>query len=437
MRPARRTLLWAGAAMVAALVPSVAGGSLWPVWASLAMFSLLAPALDALLAAAPGQVRHEVKTDGRAYVGCEHRVEVTIHVLGRSAPDELRLRLELDGDVTPAVETRVSLKEGRGRATLSITAWRRGRVHLAEIWLQWRGPLGFVTRQVRRETSRPLEVLPNLNLVRDAALTYAKSVDSLAGQHQERVAGDGSEFDSIREFVPGFDPRAIHWKASARHRKLLVREFRAERDHQIVVAVDCGYLMGETLGAIPRLDHAINSGLLLAWIGLRFGDRVGMYGFDAEPRLYVSPRSGVTQFPRLVAATPELDYSRHETNFTLGLVHLATRLRHRGMIVILTDFVDSITAELMVENLSRVAQQHLVLFVALRDPSLDALAHGDPRVIGDVGRSVVAFDMLRERDLVLKRLQREGVLTLDVTPSRLSAGLINRYLEIKKRELIA
>lgn len=437
MRPTRRTLLWAGVAMAAALVPALAGGALWPVWASLALFSLLAPALDSLLVAAPGHVRYEVNTSDRAYVGREHRVEITVHAVGRAKPDQVRLRLELDGDVTPAIETTVDLEEGRGRVGLSIIAWRRGKFQLAEVWMQWRGPLGFVHRRVRHVIDHVVVVLPDLNLVRDAALTYAKSVDSLAGQHQERVVGDGSEFDCIREFVPGFDPRAIHWKASARHRRLLVREFRAERDHQIVVAVDCGHLMGETLGAIPRLDHAINSGLLLAWIGLRFGDRVGMYGFDAEPRLYVSPRSGVAQFPRLVAATPELDYSRHETNFTLGLVHLATRLRHRGMVVILTDFVDSITAELMVENLSRVAQHHLVLFVALRDPLLDGLAHADPRAIGDVGRSVVAFDMLRERELVLKRLQREGVLTLDTTPSRLSSRLINRYLEIKKRELIA
>jgi uncharacterized protein (DUF58 family) len=105
-------------------------------------------------------------------------------------------------------------------------------------------------------------------------------------------------------------------------------------------------------------------------------------------------------------------------------------------VIVLTDFVDTVTAELMVENLGRLAQRHLVLFVALRDGLLDRLSGARPAALEDVGRAVVARDLLREREVVLRRLHRLGVHCVDALPSAISAGLVNRYLDIRRRELL-
>ena len=118
--------------------------------------------------------------------------------------------------------------------------------------------------------------------------------------------------------MPGLDSRFIDWKHSARHRKLLCKEFRTERNHPIVLAFDTGHLMIEPVDGLPRLDHAINAGLLLAWVSLQGGDLVGLFGFDEMLRQYQQPRRGVSNFSHLLRATARLDYHHTETNFTLG-----------------------------------------------------------------------------------------------------------------------
>jgi uncharacterized protein (DUF58 family) len=279
-------------------------------------------------------------------------------------------------------------------------------------------------------------VVPNVRAVRAAALRFFSSKDFLAGLKIEHYVGDGSEFDALREYVPGLDHRAIDWKSSARHRKLLVQDFRAERNHQVVIAVDQGHLMSEPVDGVPRLDHAINAGLLLGYFGLRTGDRVGLYGFDARMRSWSEPQGGIGSFVRLQAATAELAYSTSETNFTLGLAELSQRLKRRSLVILLTDFVDVVTAQLMVENLDRLARRHLVVFVTLRDPGLQRIAEGAPRTSLDLYRSVVAGDLVREREVVLRRLRRMGLFTIDADPGQVSVQLLNRYLDIKRREMI-
>jgi uncharacterized protein (DUF58 family) len=228
----------------------------------------------------------------------------------------------------------------------------------------------------------------------------------------------------------------VDWKASARHATLLAREYRAERDRPVILAFDTGRLMCETVGGVPLVDRAINAGLHLAMVALRTGDRVGLFAFDALVRTFREPDSGISAFPRILAATTELDYTAEETNYTLGITTLSTRLRRRSLVVLLTDFADTVTAELMVENLDRLARRHLVLCVTLRDPHLDEVAGAEPRTVELLHRAVVARDLVRERQVVLRRLGRLGIRCLDVPPEAVTTPLLNRYLEIRRREMV-
>jgi uncharacterized protein (DUF58 family) len=302
--------------------------------------------------------------------------------------------------------------------------------------LRWRGPLGLVERLAVVPVDRPVPVVPNLGAVRAIALRAFANRELMTGLKVERYLGDGSEFESLREYVPGLDHRTIDWKASARHVKLLCQEFRAERNHQVVLALDAGQLMTEPLDGVPRLDHAINASLLLAWMGLRTGDRVGLVAFDERVRTWLSPLGGVHNFPRLQRLTAEITYRPVETNFTLSLAEVTGRLRRRSLIVLVTDFLDTVTAELMVENVLRLSRRHLVLFVTLRDPGIERRALAAPRSLATLQQAVVAEDFVRERQVVIERLRRAGVHCIDATPAQFSVQLLNRYLEIKRRELI-
>ena len=145
--------------------------------------------------------------------------------------------------------------------------------------------------------------------------------------------------------------------------------------------------------------------------------------------------SGGGAFPRLRHLSAELTYRPVDTNYTLAIAELSTRLRRRSLIVLFTEVLDTISAELMVENVTRLARRHLVMFVSLRDPGVEARMNAAPTTQGALNQAVVASDFDRERALVLERLRQVGVHCIDTTPDRFSMAVINRYLAVKRREL--
>jgi uncharacterized protein (DUF58 family) len=433
--PTPRAIGLAAALFPLALLPALVHPRLVGAWIVATALLALVVGLDALLALPPGRLVVSLEAPESLAVG-----EAGAAVVSLRAPRPVRgleLLLDLHADLAAQAPQRLDLAAGtEARVPVRLVARRRGHPTLDELWLRWTGPLGLARRRRRVLLGRAVPVVPNLRPVRAAALRFFGSREITSGVQVERFVGDGSEFDALVEYVPGLDPRAISWKASARHRKLLCQDFRAERNHQVILALDTGHLMAEPLLGVPRLDHAVTSALLLAYVSLRLGDRVGLYGFDRTGRAWAEPQGGLGTFPRLKVLSTQLDYSTDETNFTLGLTELSARLRRRSLVVVFTEFVDTVTAELMIENLSRLARRQLVLFVALRDPSLDAAALARPRRLGDVYRSVVASDFVRERERVIARLRRIGVQCLDAAPALVSSRLVNRYLDIKRRELV-
>lgn len=312
---------------------------------------------------------------------------------------------------------------------------RRGRVSVERVWLRWTGPLALAQFVRRIPVGRSIDVLANIRGVQSAALQFFAR-EAIFGTRVLQERGEGAEFDAMKDYAVGLDTRHIDWKHSARHRKLVCKEFRIERNHPIVLAFDTGHLMLEPIDGVPRLDHAISAGLLLAWIALRGGDLVGTYGFDERVRHYVAPMRGMEALGRLQRATAELAYHHEETNFTLGLAELAVRLRRRALVVLFTDFVDTVTAELLVESVRLVAQRHVVVFASLRDPYLAQTLDRPPERFSQVAEAVIAADFLRDRRTVLERLDRLGVHCLDVPREQFSVGLINRYLMVKQRNLL-
>lgn len=436
MRPTPRcVLLFTAGVVVAVLAPLVSAG-LWTLWVAFLGGTLLACGADVLLAAPRRRVTAELEAPETLYIGdC---APLVLRLRARATrPPAVEVRADLGETLVPQPAQRVPLPaDGERRHEIPLVPLRRGDARVRAVWLRWSGPLGLVRRTVRIRCDRNVPVVPDLERVRQAALRFFTAREYRSGLKIERYVGDGSEFESLREYVPGLDPRALNWKASARHRTLLCEEFRAERNHQVVLALDTGHLMASPLDGIPKLDHAINAGLLLAYVCLRTGDRVGWFTFDQKVRSYTEPVGGAAGFRRLRVQTSAISYSRGETNFTLGLTELSMRLRRRSLVVLLTDFVDTITAELMIENLARLSRRHLVLFVTLRDPSLERIARERPNTLDRLHRAVVASGFVREREVVLRRLARLGVHCIDVPPGRVTTDLLNRYLEVKRRELV-
>lgn len=436
MRPTLRAVFLVAGGFPVALVAVLISTRLWTLWLAYLAACVLLIAADALLCLPRRRLRVTVDAPETLFIGDTDDAQVTLAAPKWRRPTHVTVLSDLHADLVtqPAEEVTVTGTEPV-QVRVALTPKRRGQVTFENLWLKWTGPFRLTTRQRCDAVARTIPVVPNIRAVRNAALALS-SRDAIYGVKVERFVGDGSEFESLREYSRGMDPRSIDWKHSARHRKLHCKEFRAERNHQIVLAMDTGHLMSEPLGGIPKLDHAINAGLLLSYFSLRAGDRVGMFSFDSTVRSYHEPNGGLRSFPHLQQASASLSYNPGETNFTLALADLSTRLKRRSLVVVLTDFVDTVTAEIMVENIHRLSRRHLVVFVALRDPGVAEIVEAPPRVMTDIYRSVVAGDFERERAVVLRRLRNLGIHCIDVPPAQVSVSLLNRYLEIKRREMI-
>ncbi|HTB42510.1 MAG TPA: DUF58 domain-containing protein [Acetobacteraceae bacterium] len=436
IRPTRRAvLIFAGGLPLALLIVSVAPAA-WVFTFDYGVLVLLVIAADALLACPPRRLTAVVETPDRLFIGEAGTITATLTTAGYRRGTRVELLAEQSGELDPATIVTADVPAGTSAtAALALLPRRRGRVVVRQLWLRWHGPLALAQFVRRVPVDRSIDVLPNIRGVQAAALQFFAR-EAIYGTRVLQERGEGTEFDSLKEYVLGLDTRFIDWKHSARHRKLVCKEFRIERNHPVVLAFDTGHLMVEPIDGVPRLDHAISAGLLLAWIALRGGDLVGTYGFDAAVRHYVAPMRGMAALGHLQRATAELTYHHEETNFTLGLAELAVRLRRRALVVLFTDFVDTVTAELLVESVRLVAQRHIVVFASLRDPYLAQTLDRPPEQFQHVAEAVIAADFLRDRRTVFERLERLGVHCLDVPREQFSVGLINRYLMIKQRSLI-
>lgn len=434
--PSRRAILVVAAATALAVVPVLLAPGLWTVWLFGWALFLMLLAIDAVLAPRRGDIERSLTVPDTLYMGDPSEALLTLRLRRGDRPMRAVVKLDLSETLAPTVSHRVVLSPKETVVPFELAALRRGTGTIEAAWVRFRGPFGLIARTVRFALDREVAAVPNIRGVRQQALEFFSPNEFRTGLRIEQYAGDGSEFDSLREFMPGLDHRAIDWKASARHAELLCRQFRAERNRQVVIAIDAGHLMAEPLERLPRLDHAIHAGLLLAYFSVRAGDKVGFFGFDERVRAFAEPRGGMGSFRAMLRLSGGLGYADAETNYTLGLTELMGRLTRRSLVVVLTDFVDTVTAELMLDNIGRLARRHLVVFVSLRDPLLDTVAAAEPRDMQALHEAAVADSMLREREVVLTRLRRQGVFCIDATPQTMGIELVNRYLEIKRREMI-
>ncbi|MBY3050116.1 DUF58 domain-containing protein [Rhizobium laguerreae] len=405
------------------------------MWLALAALTVA----DLVISNLAGRMTIDFDLSPQGFVGHTTAFTIGIRPLKGMLPQKIEIRLDLAPELLIGEIRWLNPASGAGerevKASLDLHLTRRGRYAVNELWLKWPSRLKLLEIIAKMPVGKEIAVQPDISPVLSGAIR-TQILPLEAGQKDLRLRGEGSEFHQLREFASGMDPRSIDWKRSARMRSLVVREMRAERNHQIILCVDSGRLMAEQLAGFTKLDRAINAALATCWGAGLAGDLVGFYSFDSRPRLFVPALPGRAAFSRLQTVCAGLRYETQETNHTLGLTHLSGRLKRRSLIVIFSDFVDTITAELMIENIQVLARHHFVVYVALRDPMLAKLIEPEETTLDAVARSVAARQILQERRAVMEKLARLGVLCLDSTPEALTSDLIARYIEIKSREMI-
>lgn len=388
---------------------------------------VLAGRLQGLDVAVPG----DIEVGDAAAIGLVAR-------FSRGRLSNLDAALACDPRLAAGGRCEVSLaqaEDGEWHGAATIVPERRGTAHVSGVWLRWRGPLGLGARQFRGAVSREVRVWPNLGEVRSPSL-QAFLRDSQLGLLARRLRGEGTQFEALAEYRPGMDRRRIDWKASARHVHLYAKEYETERNNQIVFALDCSQPMCEPVAGVPRLDRAVSAALATAYVALRGGDRVSLFGFAARPEVHTPFLGDSSLFHRLQRAAAGLDYRAEQANYTLALATLGARLQRRSLIVVMADFTDPTGAEMMVEAIARLRAQHVVIVVTLVDEELEGLSSAEPEDIGVLAQAVAADLLLRQRTLVSERLRRLGVDVIEAPHDRIGTRLIDAYLRTKREGAI-
>lgn len=310
---------------------------------------------------------------------------------------------------------------------------RRGDYQFADINIRWQAPLGLVTRQGRISASGPVKVYPNLLNVRRYELLLRRNRLQELGLRHTRLFGQGTEFERLREYLPDDEYRRIDWKATARRHRPVTIEYQSERSQNIMVVLDIGRMMQSPVAQMAKLDYVINASLLLTYVASGKGDKVGMMTFADDVHQFLRPRQGRGQFYRMLELLYAVEAQPVEPDFRRALAYLALKQRKRSLVVLFTDLSGGIGMQSLVTHTTILARHSLPLVVTISDPDIHWAARQSPRDSLNVYQRVAAAQLLDARKIALEKLQRYGVLTLDVPADHLSVAVINRYLELKAK----
>lgn len=427
-RLVRAVGVWTVASVLGVAVPAL----LVPLAAALGVLAALALWDAVALLRRPAPVL-ERRVPDHAYVGREAEVEVCVRnpaAVGVEAEvwDEVPADVACGDPHFPLVAVRPGEVETvRYRVCPAVRGDRPFGTAVAFV----RGPTGLLRRRCTLAARQELRVYADVSrFMRPEALDPRRVFASMGVRPAPR-RGDGMDFESLRDYVPGDDPRRLDWAATARRGRHVLRCYQHERNHTVMLALDASRLMGGVCDGRTKLDHAIDAALALAYAALAVSDRVGVVVFDREVRGHLAPRARRGDLGVLVDALRGVQPRLVEADYRALVRDLAARQRQRSLVVIFTDFVETDPGAI-VEPLALLARRHRVLCVCVRDPAYAAV---DPRPPGGdplgLYRRLVVGDLLRERDGALSRLRRRGVQTLDLPPQAIRAPLLNRYLAIR------
>ncbi|MDO7928629.1 DUF58 domain-containing protein [Pseudomonas sp. KFB-139] len=254
---------------------------------------------------------------------------------------------------------------------------------------------------------------------------------SQIGVHQRQRRGLGLEFNQLREFREGDSLRQIDWKATARQRTPIAREYQDERDQQIILMLDCGRRMRSQDGDLSHFDHSLNACLLLSYVALRQGDAVGLMTFAGEQQRYLAPVKGQSQLNLLLNKVYDLQSTQHAADYSAAVRQVLARQKRRALVVLVTNLRDEDDEELpaAVKQLSR---HHRVLVASLREEVLDSLRQSSVQTYDQALAYCGTIDFLNARAGLHERLAAQGIPVMDVRPAELGAQLVTRYLSWKK-----
>ncbi len=427
-----------GRAALLAVAGAVLAPFGWPPLATLWVVLLLGVGWDLARAGRVGDLRMSRSGATAARLGDTVVVTLVVTNTGvRPVRGWLRDAWVPSAGARPRVHS-VDLPPGeRRRFDLTLTPTRRGDRTPAQVTVRSVGPLGLAARQRRHSVGWLVRVLPPFGSRRFLPEKLAR-LRQLDGAVALNRRGQGTEFDSLRDYVDGDDVRSIDWRATARRtspvsesdHRLVVRTWRPERDRRLVCVLDTGRTSAARVGDIPRLDASLDACLLLAAVAARAGDRVDLVAVDSVLRASVEGAAQREVLPRLVQAMAPLEPALVESDADLVVSEVLRRQRRRCLVVLFTALDAAAIEQGLLPVVDRLTRRHTVLLASVGDPRVDELAARRGTATA-VYEAASAERTLADRRRITASLRRHGVIVVDEAADRFASRVADAYLDLK------
>lgn len=378
------------------------------------------------------------------------RIERAVEpLLSLGAANPVRLTLRLSGSRGLRLDVRDCPPEGmpsegeeyslmvqpgmRHTHVYRVTPTRRGDFAFGDIWLRLHGRMGLVRLARRVPMSESVKVYPNLLETEKYNLMARRGRLQQVGIRAARLVGAGREFESLREYQRDDEYRRIDWKATARRGKLISRQYEVERSQNVVLMLDVGRTMLAEIDGIAKLDYAVNAALLLAYVASLADDRVGLLVFAERVQVFLRPRKGRAQVYAILDALYNAQAGRAEPDYREAIGMLRSGWSRRSLVVCFTDLWDPDSSSVTIQELVSLQPRHLVCAVTLMDTRIQRIALSETMNARDAYAQAAARQVLDDRARAIGALVQRGALVVDTPAEKLSAALVNRYLEVKER----
>ena len=322
------------------------------------------------------------------------------------------------------------------KLTYTVTPAERGIYNFGDISLYVNSGLGFITRRFIIPANKDVSVYPSYMQLKKYQLISQTALINEHGSKRMRKIGQSMEFEQIRDYVTGDDVRTLNWKATARKGTLMVNNYVDEKSQQVFCVIDKGRLMKMPFNKLTLLDYAINSALVMSSVCLQKQDKIGLITFADRMGAVIAADRNPIQRENILEALYKQQTAFLESDFEMLYMQVRHKIKQRSLIILYTNFESLNGLRRQINYLRSIAKHHLLLVVFFENTELSTLSHAEALTLDDVYIKTIADKFIFEKKLIVKELQKFGILSILTTPENLTVNTVNKYLELKTRQAI-
>ncbi|MEO5997359.1 MAG: DUF58 domain-containing protein [Chitinophagaceae bacterium] len=364
-----------------------------------------------------------VRIDIENYYGLPVKVEVIDEIPTQFQRRDILFKTTIPANASRAIE-------------YSLRPVKRGEYEFGSINIYVSGPIEFAKRRFRFQQQKTVPVYPSYIQMRQYQLLAIHNRLSEIGIKKVRRIGHSMEFEQIKDYVRGDDYRTVNWKATAKRGQLMVNHYTDEKSQQIYCVIDKGRGMKMPFEGLSLLDYSINASLVLSNVALMKQDKAGLITFSDRLGSVLMAEKKATQMQSILEVLYNQKTRYLESDFERLYAHIRNRITQRSLVVLFTNFESMTALNRQLPYLRKIARYHLLLVVFFENTELTQLIKKPVTDIESIYIKTIAEKFAIEKRLIVKEMNKYGIFSILSPPQSITVNTVNKYLELKARQLI-